>query len=64
VAVVQDGTLPTERLVNATVETISSAVKAAALKAPAIIVIGDVASFAKQKNNFHFVDQAMDRKVG
>jgi uroporphyrin-III C-methyltransferase len=64
VAIIQDGTLPTERLVTATIETIANRVEKEGIKAPAIIVIGDVAKFAKQKNNLQLVDQVLDRKVG
>lgn len=64
VAIIQDGTLPSERLLVASVETIGRMVKEAPTQAPTLIVVGDVAAFAKQKNNIHFVDQEMDRKVG
>ncbi len=64
VAVIQDGTLPSERLVVASVETIGRIMKEAPSQAPTLIVVGDVAAFAKQKNNIHFVDREMDRKVG
>ncbi len=64
VAVIQDGTLPSERLLVASVETIGRMMKEAPSQAPTLIVVGDVAAFAKQKNNIHFVDQEMDRKVG
>ncbi len=64
VAIVQDGTLLTERLLTATVDTIAKRVEEEGIKSPAIIVIGDVAKFAKQKNSFQVGDHVYDRKVG
>jgi uroporphyrin-III C-methyltransferase len=63
VAVIQDGTLPTERLVNATVKTITEVAKEKGLGSPAIIVVGDVATFARQKDKFQ-IEQDFKRKVG
>lgn len=42
VAVIQDGTLPTQKIVTGTIEDIASKTKAAGLKSPAILVFGDV----------------------
>jgi siroheme synthase-like protein len=44
VAIIQNGTLPNEKAVFGTIETIESAVKEHDIKAPAIIVIGKVAT--------------------
>ena len=44
VAVIQNGTLPNEKKVFATIETIEAAVKEQDIKAPAVIVIGKVAA--------------------
>jgi len=45
-AVVQAGTLPAQRAVTATLETIAQAARAADLGAPAVIVVGPVAALA------------------
>jgi uroporphyrin-III C-methyltransferase len=42
VAVIQDGTLPTQKIVTGTIEDIAAKTKAAGLKSPAILVFGDV----------------------
>ena len=62
VAIVQDGTLPTERLVSGAVATIANIVEEERIKSPAIIVVGDVAKFAKQKNNPQLVVQGAIEK--
>lgn len=46
VAVIQDGTLPTQRSVVGTVSTIADDVKQQGIAAPAVIVVGDVVRFA------------------
>ena len=45
-AVVQAGTLPAQRAVTATLETIAHAAREADLGAPAVIVVGPVAALA------------------
>ena len=45
-AVIQNGTLPTARLVTGTVADLASKVAAAGIGAPAIIVVGEVAGLA------------------
>lgn len=46
VAVIQDGTRPTQRVVTATAATVSDEVRRAGLRAPAIVVVGDVVSLS------------------
>jgi len=48
VAVVQDGTRPTQRTVVATLETIADAVAAAKLGAPAVVVVGSVVALRER----------------
>ena len=48
-AVIQDASLPTQKVAVGTVETIVFEVEKSGLKAPAVIVIGDVAAFATQE---------------
>jgi uroporphyrin-III C-methyltransferase len=50
VAVIQNGTLPEQKSVAATISTISGAVKNAGISAPAIIVIGEVVGYANGLN--------------
>jgi uroporphyrin-III C-methyltransferase len=52
VAVIQNGTLPNEKKVFATVETIEAAVKEHDIKAPAVIVIGKVAADFSSQTDF------------
>jgi uroporphyrin-III C-methyltransferase/precorrin-2 dehydrogenase/sirohydrochlorin ferrochelatase len=42
VMVVQDGTLPTQRAVNASLSTVADRVSAAGIRPPAIVIVGDV----------------------
>jgi uroporphyrin-III C-methyltransferase len=42
IALIQDGSLPTERIVLGTIDTIVGIANAEAIKAPAVIIIGDV----------------------
>ncbi len=51
-AVIANGTLPTQRTVVATLETIASSVAEAGLKPPAILVVGEVASLRGELNWF------------
>jgi uroporphyrin-III C-methyltransferase/precorrin-2 dehydrogenase/sirohydrochlorin ferrochelatase len=46
VAVVCDGTMPTQRTVLATLETLAKQLEAEAVKPPAIIVVGEVVRVA------------------
>jgi uroporphyrin-III C-methyltransferase/precorrin-2 dehydrogenase/sirohydrochlorin ferrochelatase len=46
VAVVCDGSMPTERTVLATLSSLATTLEAEAVKPPAIIVIGDVVAVA------------------
>jgi uroporphyrinogen III methyltransferase / synthase len=48
VAVVQDGTLPTQRTVSATLETIAHDARVAEVRSPSIVVVGPVAALAEQ----------------
>jgi uroporphyrin-III C-methyltransferase len=45
-AVVQDGTLPTQRVVRATLAALPQAVAAVGLKPPTLVIVGDVVSLA------------------
>ena len=45
VAVVQEGTMATERRVDATLDTVAERAKAAEVRPPAVVVIGDVVAF-------------------
>lgn len=51
VAVIQSGSLPDEKIAFGTIDTIESEVKAKGLKAPAIIVIGEVVRLAPLFNS-------------
>lgn len=48
VAIVENATLPSERIIFATVSTISSLVESAQLKSPALAILGNVVDFAKE----------------
>lgn len=50
VAVIQNGSLPDEKTAFGTIETIESEVKEKALKAPAVIIIGEVVKLAPEFN--------------
>jgi uroporphyrin-III C-methyltransferase len=66
VAIIQNGTLPNEKSVFGTIETIESLVKEHNIKAPAIIVIGKVAAESFNQNDFlphNRVGEELDFKV-
>ncbi|MBP6564178.1 MAG: uroporphyrinogen-III C-methyltransferase, partial [Burkholderiales bacterium] len=46
-AVVQDGTLPTQRVVRAKLSALPQAVAAVGLKPPTLVIVGDVVSLAE-----------------
>ncbi|MBG0815737.1 uroporphyrinogen-III C-methyltransferase [Planomonospora sp. ID82291] len=48
VMVVQDGTLPTQRAVRATLSTVAERVTAAGIRPPAIVVVGDVVKVGQE----------------
>jgi uroporphyrin-III C-methyltransferase/precorrin-2 dehydrogenase/sirohydrochlorin ferrochelatase len=48
VAVIADGTLPTQRTINATLQTVASQASAAGIRPPAVVVVGDVVTLAAQ----------------
>jgi uroporphyrin-III C-methyltransferase / precorrin-2 dehydrogenase / sirohydrochlorin ferrochelatase len=48
VAVIADGTLPTQRTINATLQTVASQAAAAGIRPPAVVVVGDVVTVAAQ----------------
>jgi uroporphyrin-III C-methyltransferase/precorrin-2 dehydrogenase/sirohydrochlorin ferrochelatase len=48
VAVVADGTLPTQRTISATLQTVTSRVAEAGIRPPAVVVIGEVVRLAAQ----------------
>ena len=52
IALIQDGSLPTQKIALGTIETIETIVKEKNIKAPAVIVIGEV---VKQQVNFNKV---------
>ena len=47
VAVIQQGTLPTQRAVQSTLAAIAAAVEAAGIGSPAIVIVGAVAALAR-----------------
>jgi uroporphyrin-III C-methyltransferase len=51
VAVVQNGTLPTQRSVISQLDRVVDAVACAGLQSPALVVVGDVVRFAKRNEN-------------
>ncbi|MDD5295439.1 MAG: uroporphyrinogen-III C-methyltransferase [Rhodocyclaceae bacterium] len=51
-AVVQQGTTPSQRVVTATLETMPAAVLEAGLKAPTLIIVGEVVSLREKLNWF------------
>jgi len=51
VAIVENGTRSTQRVLRATLETAAEAAKAAQVRPPAVIVIGPVASFAPMRED-------------
>ena len=48
VMVVQDGTLPTQRAIYATLSTVAERVKAAGIRPPAIVLVGDVVKIGQE----------------
>jgi uroporphyrin-III C-methyltransferase/precorrin-2 dehydrogenase/sirohydrochlorin ferrochelatase len=48
VAVIADGTLPTQRTINATLQTVASQAAAAGIGPPAVMVVGEVVTLAAQ----------------
>ncbi len=56
--VIQNGTLATQRSVVATLSTLSAAVAEAGIGSPAIIVIGGVVKFAREKMRLENSDVA------
>jgi uroporphyrin-III C-methyltransferase / precorrin-2 dehydrogenase / sirohydrochlorin ferrochelatase len=48
VAVIANGTLPTQRTINATLQTVASQASAAGIRPPAVVVVGDVVTIAAQ----------------
>jgi uroporphyrin-III C-methyltransferase / precorrin-2 dehydrogenase / sirohydrochlorin ferrochelatase len=48
VAVIADGTLPTQRTINATLQTVASQAASAGIRPPAVVVVGDVVTLAAQ----------------
>ncbi|RCV49334.1 uroporphyrinogen-III C-methyltransferase [Marinitenerispora sediminis] len=53
VAVVQEATLPTQRTVTATLETVHRAVAEAGVRPPAVVVIGEVVAVARDLDILH-----------
>jgi uroporphyrin-III C-methyltransferase/precorrin-2 dehydrogenase/sirohydrochlorin ferrochelatase len=47
-AVVADGTLPTQRTINGTLQTVASRAAAAGIRPPAVVVVGEVVTLAAQ----------------
>jgi uroporphyrin-III C-methyltransferase / precorrin-2 dehydrogenase / sirohydrochlorin ferrochelatase len=48
VAVVADGTLPTQRTIKGTLQTVASQAAAAGIRPPAVVVVGEVVKLADQ----------------
>jgi uroporphyrin-III C-methyltransferase/precorrin-2 dehydrogenase/sirohydrochlorin ferrochelatase len=48
VAVVADGTLPTQRTINGTLQTVASQAAEAGIRPPAVVVVGEVVTLAAQ----------------
>jgi uroporphyrin-III C-methyltransferase/precorrin-2 dehydrogenase/sirohydrochlorin ferrochelatase len=48
VAVIADGTLPTQRTMNATLQTVATQAAAAGFRPPAVVVVGDVVTIGTQ----------------
>jgi uroporphyrin-III C-methyltransferase/precorrin-2 dehydrogenase/sirohydrochlorin ferrochelatase len=48
VAVIADGTLPTQRTMNATLQTVATQAAAAGIRPPAVVVVGDVVTIGTQ----------------
>jgi uroporphyrin-III C-methyltransferase/precorrin-2 dehydrogenase/sirohydrochlorin ferrochelatase len=48
VSVIADGTLPTQRTINSTLERVESLVAKEGIRPPAIVVVGDVVSIAAE----------------
>nr|BFE82272.1 hypothetical protein GCM10020093_048730 [Planobispora longispora] len=48
VMVVQDGTLPTQRALYATLSTVAERVTAAGIRPPAIVIVGDVVKVGQE----------------
>jgi uroporphyrin-III C-methyltransferase/precorrin-2 dehydrogenase/sirohydrochlorin ferrochelatase len=48
VVVIADGTLPTQRTINATLRTVASQAAAAGIRPPAVVVVGEVVTLAAQ----------------
>jgi uroporphyrin-III C-methyltransferase / precorrin-2 dehydrogenase / sirohydrochlorin ferrochelatase len=48
VSVIADGTLPTQRTINSTLEQVESRVAEEGVRPPAIVVVGDVVSVAAE----------------
>jgi uroporphyrin-III C-methyltransferase/precorrin-2 dehydrogenase/sirohydrochlorin ferrochelatase len=48
VLVVADGTLPTQRTINGTLQTVASQAAAAGIRPPAVVVVGEVVTLAAQ----------------
>ena len=48
VSVIADGTLPTQRTINSTLEQVESHVAKEGIRPPAIVVVGDVVSIAAE----------------
>jgi uroporphyrin-III C-methyltransferase / precorrin-2 dehydrogenase / sirohydrochlorin ferrochelatase len=46
VAVIADGTLPTQRTINATLQNVASQAAAAGIRPPAVVVVGEVVTLA------------------
>ena len=48
VSVIADGTLPTQRTINSTLEQVESLVAREGVRPPAIVVVGDVVTIAAE----------------
>ena len=58
VAVVQNGTLPTQKQVVSTLAQVTAAVTAAHLQSPALVVVGEVVRYASVANIQTVIEEA------
>jgi uroporphyrin-III C-methyltransferase len=58
VAVVQNGTLPTQKEVVSTLTQVTAAVAAAQLQSPALVVVGEVVRYASIANVQTVIEEA------
>lgn len=60
-AVVQDATLPSQRVLTGTLATIAHAARSAGVRSPAVVIIGDVVTTARELEILHTGNQFVSR---